>query len=385
MRVLFAVNHNRENTVMTARGTGFFKTFMPILTCILFAFFSGCDDTTEAEESLWLGMIDPSNTLIPKGDGGQERAVDSRDGNSLEDSGVISSDSEAAEGEILSGSKDRAEHDKDSSLGRLSEGNGTDSDSSEKVIESDDEEEIHEEQETGVIHEGSAEASNSEPSEPKSAEPTPKGGEHDEEKSVGDGGLATVSFTVDFSCAGDVHEQHVYVLGMDQWNTEWAIATQLTRIDDSHHYSGTWEGAGGDYTFLVSHGMVDEGEINPWSQVEDIEGQDCVADAYGNRGVSATAGNNTTIVLTFGYCDGCPETCTDACGGTSSSGHCFCDSLCEEYDDCCDDYHDLCAPASCDGNCGGHNTAGNCYCDKNCSSYNDCCPDYQDICVSEEI
>jgi len=370
---------------MRARGNGFFKTLTAMLIWTLFAFFSGCDGTKEGEEPLWLGMIDSSNTLAPKGDRVQDSSDDSREGVISEDSETLILDNEAPTERVLSGSKDRREDDSDTSLNHSSEETGSDSASSRSITESENEAQSHEEPETNVSEGDTTETNSGGSNELESAEPTSGSGNYDEQKTDEPAETATVSFTVDLSCAGEVHEEHVYVLGMDQWNAEWSIATQLTRIDDSHHYAGTWEGAEGDYTFLVSHGAVTEGEINPWKEVEDIEGQDCVADSYGNRGVSATAGNNVTIVLTFGHCDGCPETCTGACGGTSSSGHCFCDSLCEEYDDCCDDYLELCASPSCDGNCGGHNAAGNCYCDENCSSYNDCCADYQDICEAEEI
>ena len=36
------------------------------------------------------------------------------------------------------------------------------------------------------------------------------------------------------------------------------------------------------------------------------------------------------------------ESCQDSCGGQSSTGSCYCDSQCEEFGDCCDDYALLC-------------------------------------------
>ncbi len=41
--------------------------------------------------------------------------------------------------------------------------------------------------------------------------------------------------------------------------------------------------------------------------------------------------------------------CTDSCGGQSSTGACWCDELCESYGDCCVDYRPLCDNKGCDG------------------------------------
>jgi len=70
-------------------------------------------------------------------------------------------------------------------------------------------------------------------------------------------------------------------------------------------------------------------------------------------------------------------TCNLSCGGKSTGGTCWCDTGCEQFGDCCADYTDHC---SCQGSCNTQAISG-CWCDKNCESYNDCCPDY-DICKS---
>lgn len=43
--------------------------------------------------------------------------------------------------------------------------------------------------------------------------------------------------------------------------------------------------------------------------------------------------------------------CHDACGGVSSDRLCWCDELCAEYGDCCEDYASVCeGGSSCAGN-----------------------------------
>ncbi|GEM_PF-4305561 len=119
----------------------------------------------------------------------------------------------------------------------------------------------------------------------------------------------------------------------------------------------------------------------------------------------------------------CPEDCSEDkknsckgnCGG-KSAGNCYCDSACQKYGDCCQDYEDSCltkpecekdsdcppiecvkepcpvnkcvkgkcVPSeekkkSCKGYCGGQSDSG-CYCDPICETYNDCCPDYKEAC-----
>lgn len=79
-------------------------------------------------------------------------------------------------------------------------------------------------------------------------------------------------------------------------------------------------------------------------------------------------------------------TCVDACGGAAADGSCWCDDLCEQYGDCCDDIADVCeAPAgpSCEEHCGGPVAGGVCWCDALCEQYGDCCEDYGPACEPE--
>ena len=352
------------------------RAHMGCFVCTLFlTLLLGCDSGTESEEALWVGVIDPANGSIEEMQSdqvqdstvfttsarsdeqtpGSEPVKQGQDPNRLEEEVV--SQREESQGMV----------DSDGSSHSAAERTGTRG-NSEEVTEASEQEEASE----APVEAGRADMEVAENTSGEDVFEDP-GGAHPLDE-------AMVSFSVDLSCAGEVHEEHVYILGMDQWNEEWAIATHLEREGESHHYTGTWNGLAGEYTFLVSHGKVAEGQLNPWGEVEDIEGQSCAADAYGNRMVSATAGENTVMELTFGYCDGCPATCVGACGGTALSGSCFC----EQYDDCCDDFTEVCAPTSCEGQCGGHNTAGNCYCDDNCLSYNDCCSDYVAVCENQE-
>lgn len=80
------------------------------------------------------------------------------------------------------------------------------------------------------------------------------------------------------------------------------------------------------------------------------------------------------------------DSCAGNCG--QNAGSCWCDDLCEQYNDCCPDKQDECdAPPpppppdptlSCQNNCGGN--AGQCWCDNLCEQYNDCCDDFANEC-----
>lgn len=75
------------------------------------------------------------------------------------------------------------------------------------------------------------------------------------------------------------------------------------------------------------------------------------------------------------------NSCAEHCDGQAPGG-CFCDPLCIQYADCCDDYVAQCLPGapSCVGHCGGQ-SPGECWCEAGCQEYSDCCPDYEDACL----
>ena len=41
--------------------------------------------------------------------------------------------------------------------------------------------------------------------------------------------------------------------------------------------------------------------------------------------------------------------CTDSCGGQSTTGACWCDDQCESFGDCCVDYRPICDNKGCEG------------------------------------
>jgi subtilisin family serine protease len=70
------------------------------------------------------------------------------------------------------------------------------------------------------------------------------------------------------------------------------------------------------------------------------------------------------------------DSCQNACGTFDGNRSCQCDSQCAQFNDCCPDFNQFCAPAadSCVGRCGGQAPAG-CFCDSSCAQFGDCCPD----------
>lgn len=103
------------------------------------------------------------------------------------------------------------------------------------------------------------------------------------------------------------------------------------------------------------------------------------------------------------------DSCDGRCGDKlDNSFDCQCNTACEKYEDCCDDYDTLCLgevtpkptttttttttgsptlPTSCKGKCGttGTNATWPCQCNKQCVNYGDCCPDYDDECGDGEL
>lgn len=62
---------------------------------------------------------------------------------------------------------------------------------------------------------------------------------------------------------------------------------------------------------------------------------------------------------------------------------CACDVDCMDFDDCCEDYKELCDPNSCSGHCGeylGGVDGYNCQCDHLCVDNGDCCLDWEEEC-----
>lgn len=88
------------------------------------------------------------------------------------------------------------------------------------------------------------------------------------------------------------------------------------------------------------------------------------------------------------------HSCVDHCGEQHSSGHCYCQSDCVSFNDCCDDFTDVCPDDaygssngssnaeifSCQGQCHGQHKSGQCWCDEACTNSGDCCTDVTEVC-----
>lgn len=66
-------------------------------------------------------------------------------------------------------------------------------------------------------------------------------------------------------------------------------------------------------------------------------------------GPACTEGDDGECGWVFVECPDEGPTCEGACGGPADGGACWCDDLCEQFGDCCDDFTDACAP---EPNCG---------------------------------
>lgn len=318
----------------------------------------GCEDLTQ-EEELWVGAIDPSEE---GGESFDDEVMLSAVEESSEAPSVTSKPGQEEEGES-------AIEDKDSALPVSDEGprEATPSESAETepAVEKEEDGPVETETEETLDDTTGTQSPVEESSLPEEgATPT----------------TGYVLFSVNMGCSGLAKGESVFVIGMDKWADQWAIAVELKEDEVPGHFTGMWEGDAGEYTFLLSFSGTEDAEWSPWYGVEALEGQTCAGDSYDNRVVGVTPGLATNLSLTHGYCDGCPGSCSGVCGDQSTGGDCFCDGLCQEYDDCCDDYESLCAVASCEGYCGGKSSEGNCYCDSLCTSYNDCCDDYEGTC-----
>ena len=134
----------------------------------------------------------------------------------------------------------------------------------------------------------------------------------------------TVTFAVDMSCptssANPFTGETAYVVGLDQWNEGWKVAAELSDDDVNGIWEGSWTGAAGDYNFTLSFGGIADGNWSEWYGQENLEGQECIADEYGNRGVTVVAGATQVLTLTHSYCDGiCPEPSGDVDGCMNES------------------------------------------------------------------
>ncbi|MEM7154965.1 MAG: hypothetical protein AAF799_19110 [Myxococcota bacterium] len=124
-----------------------------------------------------------------------------------------------------------------------------------------------------------------------------------------------------------------------------------------------------------------DGVVTCLSDVACGEGQTCNTDVC----IPACPPGVTCILGCFGACeDAGADSCADNCGEQAAGG-CWCDDLCEQYGDCCDDIETACAepdPNSCEGHC-DEQADGGCWCDDQCEQYGDCCDDVGEFCAPE--
>ncbi|XP_076822527.1 uridylate-specific endoribonuclease A-like [Clavelina lepadiformis] len=78
------------------------------------------------------------------------------------------------------------------------------------------------------------------------------------------------------------------------------------------------------------------------------------------------------------------SSCVGRCDDYADHSYtCQCNTYCDGYQDCCDDYTSVCLGASdsCVGRCGeSPDTSKSCQCNTVCDNYNDCCADYVSEC-----
>ena len=74
------------------------------------------------------------------------------------------------------------------------------------------------------------------------------------------------------------------------------------------------------------------------------------------------------------------NSCVGRCEkGVDPEASCQCNPSCGEFNDCCEDYIEVCM--TCKDRCGpGHDNGRECQCNTSCSQYDDCCPDYEELC-----
>ncbi|XP_055498138.1 proteoglycan 4b isoform X2 [Leucoraja erinacea] len=80
------------------------------------------------------------------------------------------------------------------------------------------------------------------------------------------------------------------------------------------------------------------------------------------------------------------DSCIGRCVPRYERGHvCNCDIECIRYDECCEDYRDICtSETSCSGRCyEKHQRGRKCQCDPICVKYSDCCADFAANCEED--
>tara|TARA_B100000965_G_scaffold135411_1_gene112709 strand:+ start:383 stop:4399 length:4017 start_codon:yes stop_codon:yes gene_type:complete len=116
--------------------------------------------------------------------------------------------------------------------------------------------------------------------------------------------------------------------------------------------------------------ICDDGVDNDGDSYIDCDDFDCTSDVA--CGGSGTDGS-------------CAEY---GCIGFTPSNSCQCNDLCEQYNNCCDDYQAVCGSGTTGGDtglcsdygCGTYDSSNSCQCDDQCSTFGNCCSDYDDVC-----
>ena len=92
----------------------------------------------------------------------------------------------------------------------------------------------------------------------------------------------------------------------------------------------------------------------PYVVADSNNGNEFIAGQYTcNGGTCVYGGGGTSGGGTSGGGEGGPNSCVGVCGGQAQQ--CFCDSQCQQYNDCCPDYIDVCVNG---GSGGGEETGG---------------------------
>ncbi|XP_045138291.1 poly(U)-specific endoribonuclease-like [Portunus trituberculatus] len=73
------------------------------------------------------------------------------------------------------------------------------------------------------------------------------------------------------------------------------------------------------------------------------------------------------------------QSCVGRCGVNDGVSSCQCNSVCSNFNDCCDDYIAVCL--SCKDRCGeSYLQSKPCQCNDKCGSHSNCCDDYDELC-----
>lgn len=110
------------------------------------------------------------------------------------------------------------------------------------------------------------------------------------------------------------------------------------------------------------------GTYKPWIADGTCTGGKCTAPAGGYSGTcnAAISCSGPEWLCECNDCKFCgpgapPKSCVGFCGGQSDAG-CYCDELCKQYNDCCEDYDQacLCVPSCAGKKCGDNGCGGSC-------------------------